>query len=199
MEVTKKKEPEAQEQADKKPEIDSALLDELIKQYERPEQAAGPGGLLEQLTKRVYERILGAEMTHYLGYEKGKAPELEEGQRRENHRNGSSKKTLISEEGKFEIEVPRDRAGGFEPQFVAKGQKRFGGFEAQDHRDVRTRHECARDQALSGGAVQGRGFQRSDQHGHRLGHRRCARVAEPATGVDVPGDIFRCFAGQDSR
>ena len=56
MEVTKKKEQEAQEQADKKPEIDSALLDELIKQYECPEQAAGPGGLLEQLTKRTYER-----------------------------------------------------------------------------------------------------------------------------------------------
>ena len=129
MEVTKKNEPEAQEQADKKPEIDSALLDELIKQYERPEQAAGPGGLLEQLTKRVYERILGAEMTHYLGYEKGKAPELEAGQNRENHRNGSSKKRLVSEEGKLEIEVPRDRAGGFEPQFVAKGQKRFDGFD----------------------------------------------------------------------
>jgi putative transposase len=131
MEVTKKQEPEAQQQADKKPEVDSALLDELIKQYERPEQAAGPGGLLEQLTKRVYERILGAEMTHYLGYEKGKAPELEEGRRRENHRNGSSKKTLLSEEGKLEIEVPRDRAGGFEPQFVAKGQKRFGGFDSK--------------------------------------------------------------------
>ena len=129
MEETKKKEQETQEQAIKKPEIDSALLDELIKQYERPEQAAGPGGLLEQLTKRVYERILGAEMTHYLGYEKGKAPELEAGQNRENHRNGSSKKTLVSEEGKLEIEVPRDRAGGFEPQFVAKGQKRFGGFD----------------------------------------------------------------------
>jgi putative transposase len=86
---------------------------------------------MEELTKRLYERVLGAEMSHYLGYEKGQASWLEEGERRANHRNGSSKKTLLSEEGKLEIEVPRDRAGGFEPQFVAKGQKRFGGFDSK--------------------------------------------------------------------
>src|SRR3981081_2470724 len=130
MEVTKKEEKQEGKEA-KEQAIDPAILDELIKGYERPEEAAGPGGLLEQLTKRVYERILGGEMTHYLGYEKGQAPQLEEGERRANHRNGSSKKTLLSEEGKLEIEVPRDRAGGFEPRFVAKGQKRFGGFDTK--------------------------------------------------------------------
>jgi putative transposase len=66
-----------------------------------------------------------------LGYAKGEAPKHEEGQRRENHRNGSSKKTLISEEGKLEIEVARDRTGEFEPQFIRKGQKRFGGFDTK--------------------------------------------------------------------
>jgi putative transposase len=131
MEVTKHKEEQGKGKEAKKPGIDPVLLDQLIEQYERPEEAAGAGGLLEQLTKRVYERILSGEMTHYLGYTKGEAPKLEEGQVRQNHRNGSSKKTLVSEDGKLEIEVPRDRAGEFTPQFIRKGQKRFGGFDTK--------------------------------------------------------------------
>src|SRR6202045_1177053 len=131
MEVTKHKEEQGNGKEAKKVGIDPVLLDQLIEQYERPEEAAGAGGLLEQLTKRVYERILSGEMTHYLGYAKGEAPKLEEGQVRQNHRNGSSKKTLVSEDGKLAIEVPRDRAGEFEPQFIRKGQKRFGGFDTK--------------------------------------------------------------------
>ena len=75
--------------------------------------------------------LLDAELTHYLGYNKGEAPEQSEGQRRENYRNGSSKKTLISEDGKLEIDIARDRTGEFEPQFIRKGQKRFGGFDTK--------------------------------------------------------------------
>jgi len=63
--------------------------------------------------------------------EKGQAPKLEAGQGRENHRNGTSKKTLISEDGNLEIEVPRDRAGEFSPRFIRKGQRRFGGFDSK--------------------------------------------------------------------
>ena len=68
-------------------------------------------------------------MTHYLGYEKGQAAPRGEDRKQKNHRNGTSKKTLLSEDGKLEIEVPRDRAGEFEPQFIRKGQRRFGGFD----------------------------------------------------------------------
>jgi len=125
MEVTKSKEPTQGAKEERKPELDSAIIDELMKDYQRP----GPGGILEQLTKRVYERILGAEMTHYLGYEKGQAPQQQEGKKRDNYRNGTSKKTLLSEDGKLEIEVPRDRTGEFDPQFIRKGQRRFGGFD----------------------------------------------------------------------
>jgi len=131
MEVTKKKEREEKGQEGKKPGIDPAIIEELMKDYQRPEDLTGPGGILEELHKRLYERVLGAELTHYLGYAKGEAPKQEEGQRRENHRNGTSKKTLISEEGKLEIEVARDRTGEFEPQFIRKGQKRFGGFDTK--------------------------------------------------------------------
>jgi putative transposase len=131
MEVTKKKEREEQDQQGKKPAIDPAIIEELMKDYQRPEDLTGPGGIMEQLTKRLYERVLGAEMTHYLGYEKGQAPKIEADQKRDNHRNGSSKKTLISEDGKLEIEVPRDRTGEFAPQFIRKGQRRFGGFDSK--------------------------------------------------------------------
>jgi putative transposase len=131
MEVTKKKEQEAQGQEGKKPEIDPAIIEELMKGYQRPEDLSGPGGIMEQLTKRLYERVLGAEMTHYLGYEKGQAPKVGEDEKRQNHRNGTSKKTLLSEDGKLEIEVPRDRTGEFEPQFIPKGQRRFGGFDSK--------------------------------------------------------------------
>jgi putative transposase len=129
MEVTKSKEPTQGAVEEQKPKLDSAIIDELMKGYQRPEDMTGPGGILEQLTKRVYERILGAEMTHYLGYEKGQAPQREEDKKQKNHRNGTSKKTLLSEDGKLEIEVPRDRTGEFDPQFIRKGQRRFGGFD----------------------------------------------------------------------
>src|SRR5258708_1548389 len=131
MEVTKKKERAGQGQDGKQQEIDPALIEELMKDYQRPEDLLGPGGIMEQLTKRLYERVLGAEMTHYLGYEKGQAPKLEADQKRETHRNGTSKKTIVSDDGKLEIEVPRDRTGEFEPQFIRKGQRRFGGFDSK--------------------------------------------------------------------
>jgi len=66
-----------------------------MKGYQRPEDMTGPGGILEQLTKRVYERILGAEMTHYLGYEKGQASQRPEGKKHNNHRNESAKKSGV--------------------------------------------------------------------------------------------------------
>jgi putative transposase len=120
MEVTKKKEQEAQGQEGKKAEIDPAIIEELMKGYQRPEDLTGPGGIMEQLTKRLYERVLGAEMTHYLGYEKGQAPKGEADQKRENHRNGKSKKSLVSEDGKLEIEVPEIEPGSSSRSLSAK-------------------------------------------------------------------------------
>ena len=81
MEVTKAKEEGQGAKEPKKPGIDPAIIEELLKGYQKPEDLSGPGGIMEQLTKRLYERVLGAEMTHYLGYEKGQAPKLEAGQR----------------------------------------------------------------------------------------------------------------------
>lgn len=64
-------------------------------------------------------------MTEHLGYEKGDPGGRGSG----NSRNGASSKTILTEDGEIEIAVPRDRAGSFEPQLIAKGQPRFDGFD----------------------------------------------------------------------
>jgi len=110
-----------------KRKIRKELLDELLAGYEKPEDLTGPEGLLKQLTGALVERALGTELTEHLGYEPG-APE---GGGSGNSRNGTSPKTLLTEQGDIPIEVPRDRAGTFEPQLVKKHQRRFDGFDAK--------------------------------------------------------------------
>ncbi len=102
-----------------------ALLDELLKDYSDPKEILGEHGLLKQLTKRVVERALEGEMREHLGYEVHAA----EGRGSGNSRNGKSGKTVQSESGQFEIEVPRDRNSTFEPQLVKKRQRRLEGFD----------------------------------------------------------------------
>jgi hypothetical protein len=77
------------------------------------------------LKKALLERALGAELTHHLGYEKGDPAGRGSG----NSRNGTSSKALLTDDGEIEIEVPRDRAGTFEPVIVANGQTRFDDFD----------------------------------------------------------------------
>lgn len=84
----------------------------------------GDNGLMVALKKRVVEKALAGELTHHLGYASGEKPA-----EAENQRNGYSRKTMIGEEGMMEIAVPRDRAGSFEPVLIAKGQRRFEGFD----------------------------------------------------------------------
>lgn len=102
-----------------------ALLDELLKGCSNPQEILSKNGLVEQLTKRLLERVLGAELTNHLGYE----PHAAEGRRNGNSRNGKGKKTVQSSAGEFEIEVPRDRNGTFEPVLVPKRQRRIAGFD----------------------------------------------------------------------
>ena len=101
------------------------LIDELLEKYgTSPEAVLGEKGLFMDLKKRIVERALAGELTHHLGYPAGEKP-LEGG----NHRNGYSGKKLLGEDGPMEIEVPRDRAGSFEPVLVPKGKRRFEGFD----------------------------------------------------------------------
>lgn len=101
------------------------LIEALLEKYGRSREAIlGENGLLADLKKRVVEKALAGELTHHLGYRPGEKPEGVK-----NHRNGYSPKTVVGEDGAMEIAVPRDREGSFEPLLIAKGQKRFEGFD----------------------------------------------------------------------
>jgi putative transposase len=101
------------------------LLDELLSDYETPEDLIGKDGILDQLKKAVMERALGAELTEHLGYEEGDPSGKGSG----NSRNGYSSKRVTTDTGQVDIDVPRDRAGTFEPQLVKKRQTRLPGFD----------------------------------------------------------------------
>src|SRR3954453_8923738 len=91
----------------------------------RPQEITGPGGLMSQLAGRVLESALGAELTGHLGYPPGQAPAGGAG----NVRNGHTAKTVGTDLGAVQTRTPRDRAGTFEPQLVAKRQTRLAGLD----------------------------------------------------------------------
>jgi putative transposase len=93
------------------------LLEKLIP---GPIDAAGVEAVFQRLKKAVIERALGAELGMHLADPEGG---------RGNHRNGRSGKTVLTDEGALRIEVPRDRAGSFEPQLIPKHERRFPGFD----------------------------------------------------------------------
>src|SRR5215467_7715373 len=105
--------------------IRKELLDELIKDYKKPEDLIGETGLLKQLTKALMERALGAELTEHLGYEKHDPAGYNSG----NSRNGTGSKTVAGDFGEIVVETPRDRNGTFEPQILRKHQTRLDGFD----------------------------------------------------------------------
>jgi putative transposase len=101
------------------------LLDVLMKDYKKPEDLIGENGLLKQLTKRLLERAMEAELTEHLGYEKHSP----QGKNNGNSRNGGYKQTISGEFGNLEVTTPRDRNSSFEPVILPKGVSRFTGFD----------------------------------------------------------------------
>src|ERR1700749_1026549 len=98
------------------PSIRPELLDELIKDYQKPADLLGQDGLLQQLTKALVERALDGELTHHLGYERHDSS----GDNSGNSRNGTTPKTLRGKRGQVQIEVPSDRTSELKPQLVKK-------------------------------------------------------------------------------
>ncbi|ABG99531.1 probable transposase, mutator family protein (plasmid) [Rhodococcus jostii RHA1] len=88
-------------------------------------ELVGPNGLLNQLTANVLETALEAEMDEHLGYEKHHVT----GRNRENSRNGRRTKTVLTEIGPVQIQVPRDTDASFDPQIVKKRQRRLTGVD----------------------------------------------------------------------
>jgi len=106
--------------------LDEQLLDQFVgRAKERGVKLAGEGGLLQSLTKRLLESALEGEITDHPGYDKHGA----QGDNCGNSRNGKRTKTVITDIGQVEIEVPRDRAGSFEPQIVKKRRRRLTGVD----------------------------------------------------------------------
>jgi len=105
--------------------ITEDLLDQLIKDYKKPEDLIGENGLLKQLTKRLLEKAMQAEITDHLGYVKI-APS---GNNTGNSRNGSYKKKVKGDFGEIDVTVPRDRNATFDPAIIPKGESRFKGFD----------------------------------------------------------------------
>ncbi|WTT36460.1 IS256 family transposase [Kitasatospora sp. NBC_00085] len=106
--------------------LDEQLIGQLVDQARAGGvKLTGEGGLLQQLTKRVLEAALEGEITDHLGYEKHDPAGAGSG----NSRNGIRSKTVVTDVGPVEIDVPRDREGSFEPQIVRKRQRRLTGVD----------------------------------------------------------------------
>jgi putative transposase len=101
----------------KAPHIPDALLDQLLAGADA-RTAFEADGLLDSLKKALTERALNAEMDHHLA-------SGEDG----NSRNGYGRKTVTTDGGKMELAIPRDRQASFDPQLIAKYQRRFPGFD----------------------------------------------------------------------
>ena len=106
------------------PSIPKELIEQLIGGA-TPMTADQINATTMALKKALIERALGAELSHHLGYALGSTRPEEAA----NQRNGKSAKTVLTEDGPLRIEVPRDRAGSFEPILIPKHERRFTGFD----------------------------------------------------------------------
>src|SRR3954452_20554455 len=101
----------------KSPRIPDALVDQLLAGTD-PKTALDANGILDDLKRILAERALNAEMDHHLAADDAG-----------NSRNGYGRKTVMTETGRIELEIPRDRQATFDPQLIAKYQRRFPGFD----------------------------------------------------------------------
>jgi putative transposase len=104
------------------PKIPKELLDQFV---QGPMTAEAIQDVSMAFKKALIERALGGELSHHLGYAPGGAKPATV----DNHRNGSTGKTVLTEDGPLRIEVPRDRGGSFEPLLIPKHERRFTGFD----------------------------------------------------------------------
>lgn len=103
--------------------VPSEILDQFVGQG--PLSHEELDAVVRRFKKAIIERALGGEMTHHLGYARGG----EKPEESANHRNGTSGKTVLTDDGPLALAVPRDRAGTFEPQLIGKHERRFTGFD----------------------------------------------------------------------
>jgi transposase-like protein len=103
--------------------VPSEILDQFVGQG--PLSVEELEAAVRRFKKAIVERALGGELTHHLGYPPGGVKPEDAA----NHRNGTSGKTVLTDDGPLAIDVPRDRAGTFEPRLIPKHARRFAGFD----------------------------------------------------------------------
>jgi len=104
------------------PSIPKELIDQMVR---GPMDAEAVNAASMAFKKALIERILGAELSHHLGYPPGADKPAEMG----SHRNGATGKTVLTDAGPLRIDIPRDRQGSFEPLLIPKHERRFTGFD----------------------------------------------------------------------
>jgi len=104
------------------PPIPKEVIDQMVS---GPMTAEAINAASMAFKKALIERALGAELSHHLGYPPGSDKPVGN----TNHRNGVSGKTVLTDDGPLRIDVPRDRAGSFEPVLIPKHERRFTGFD----------------------------------------------------------------------
>src|SRR4051812_39569917 len=101
----------------------SDIFDQFVRQGPiSPEEL---DAAVRRFKKAIIERALGGELTHHLGY----APGGDKPDDTRNRRNGTGSKTVLTDDGPLPLDVPRDRAGTFEPRLIGKHERRFTGFD----------------------------------------------------------------------
>jgi transposase-like protein len=103
--------------------VPSEILDQFVRQGPiSPEEL---DAAVRRFKKAIIERALGGELTHHLGY----PPGAQKPDETTNHRNGTGRKTVLTDDGPLTLDVPRDREGSFEPRLIPKHERRFTGFD----------------------------------------------------------------------
>lgn len=151
--------------------------------------------MFRSLKKAVIERAMSAEMSGHLGYGQGEAKPAGQS----NQRNGSSGKTVITDDGPLRIEVPRDREGNFEPQIIGKHERRFTGFD-QEIIAMYARGMTVRE--IQGYLAEMYGTEVSPEFISKVTDEVMTEVtalAEPAARADVAGGVLRCPASENPR
>jgi hypothetical protein len=161
------------------PPIPKELIDQFVTW---PMSAKAVQATSMAFNKALIERAPGAAQSYHRGYPPGATQPQDAG----NHRNGSSAKAVLTENGPLRIDVPRDRQGSFEPLLIAKHQRRFTGFD-DNIVAMYARGMTARDPGLPARAVRYRG-QQGDLPGAGRAARRHARH---------PGDLDREHRGRE--
>ena len=178
--------------------LGDGLDEQLVRQLAARARAeglrlTGEGGLLARLTKVVFESALEGEMDDHLGYVKHDSAGCNGG----NSRNGARSKTVVTEAGPVEIDVPRDRESSFEPVIVGKRQRRVSGI---DDLVISLSAKGLTHGEVSAHLAEIYGAEVSKQTISTITDRVMEGMAawgEPAAGFGVSGDLHRLCERQD--